>query len=55
MNYYLCQLETGRDFVFKAYDDYEAAFVAEEESKWFDDYVSNVIQIDEQSYIPNYD
>jgi len=55
MNYYLCQLETGRDFVFKAYDDIEAAYVAEQESRWFDDYVANVIQIDHESYIPNYD
>ena len=53
MAYYLCHLESGRDFVLKAADDYEAAFEAVEEAKWYDDYLVDLEPIDDETYTPH--
>ena len=46
MNHYLCTLESGRDFVIKAPSHYDAAYIADDESKLMDDYLVDVIPTD---------
>ena len=51
MNHYLCTLESGRDFVIKAPSHYDAAYIADDESKLMDDYLVDVIPIDDTDYV----
>ena len=54
MNYYLCTLESGRDFILKADDPIEAAYEATEEAKVYDDYLTDLKPINETTYTPYY-
>jgi len=49
--HYLCTLESGRDFVIKAPSHYDAAYIADDESKLMDDYLVDVIPIDDTDYV----
>jgi len=43
---YNVTLESGRTFIIDAYDDIDAMYVADNESKLFDDYLVNVEPIE---------
>jgi len=51
MNHYLCTLKSGRDFVITAPCHYDAAYIADDESKLMDDYLVDVIPIDDTDYV----
>ena len=50
-NHYLCTLESGRDFVITAPSHYDAAYIADDESKLMDDYLVDVIPIADTEYV----